>query len=97
MAKPLDNERIRLLRGKCHQLQPVVMIAGDGLTDNISHAISEALLTHELIKIRIRADREQRAAISERILQDTGAVKIMNIGQVLCVYKRHPEQPRLLT
>lgn len=96
MPKRLTNEQTRQLRGRCHALQPVVMIAGDGLTDNIRNAISEALLAHELIKIRIRADREQRDEIAAGILKDTGAEAVMRIGQVLCIYQRHPTRPVLL-
>ena len=96
MAKALHNEQIKQLRGQCHALQAVVMIAGDGLTDNIIHDIKQALLAHELIKIRIRADRVTRSTITARILQHTGAIQVMTIGQVLCIYQRHPEQPRLL-
>ena len=97
MSKPLSKEQRRQLKSRCHQLQPVVMIASDGLTDNIRSAISEALLAHELIKIRIRADRQQREDISKQILQATGAVRIMSIGQILCIYQPHPQQPRLLS
>jgi len=97
MSKRLSNEQIRHLRGLCHALQPVVMIAADGLTDNIRNAISEALLAHELIKIRIRADRQQREDIAARILDHSGAEKVMSIGQVLCIYQRHPQHPRLLS
>ncbi len=92
MTKPLDNEHIRQLRGRSHALQPVVMIAGDGLTDNIRDAIDAALLAHELIKIRIRADRKQRAVITDQILQQTAAAKVMSIGQVLCIYRQRPDQ-----
>jgi len=97
MPKPLSKEQRKQLRSRCHQLQPVVMIANDGLTDNIRSAISEALLAHELIKIRIRADRQQRDNISTQILQATGATSIISIGQILCIYQPHPQQPRLLS
>ncbi len=96
MPKRLNNEQIKQLRGNCHALRPVVMIAADGLTDNVSAAIESALLSHELIKIRIRDERKQREQISDRILALTGAEKIMSIGQVFCIYRRHPDHPRLL-
>jgi RNA-binding protein len=94
MNRTLDKQDLRALRGRCHALQPVVMIADDGLTDNIAQAIETALDDHELIKVRIRTDREARADIAARILERTGAAQVMAIGQVLCLYRARPATPR---
>ena len=58
----LTRTQIRHLRGLCHRLDPVVMVADKGLTDNVRAEVELALDSHELIKVKLRGDREQRNA-----------------------------------
>jgi RNA-binding protein len=39
-----------------------------------------------LIKVEIRAEREERKLISEKICADTGAELIQTIGQIAVIY-----------
>lgn len=89
----LDNSQLRRLRGLCHKLDPVVMVADKGLTDNVRHEIESALEAHELIKVRLRAGRDQRRAWIDEIATATGADLVQRIGQVACFYRRHPDRP----
>ncbi|MDT8449906.1 MAG: YhbY family RNA-binding protein [Wenzhouxiangellaceae bacterium] len=89
----LSNEQLRRLRGLCHNLSPVVIVAGKGLTENVLAEIENALVVHELVKIKLRAERERRAEWIDRIAADTGAVPVQKIGQVACFYRRNPENP----
>lgn len=95
MQNTLSKNQLKYLRGLCHQLHPVVMVAEKGLTETVMEAIQLALNDHELIKIRIRTEREQRASHMDTITQSTGAQLVQKIGQVACYYRRHPEDPQL--
>jgi RNA-binding protein len=90
---PLTSQQIRYLRGLTHHLQPVVMVGDKGLNDNVMTEIVTALEHHELIKIRLRTDRETRQNLISRISESCAAEKIQAIGQVACFYKRNPEKP----
>jgi len=57
---PLTSKQVRYLRGLTHQLQPVVRVADKGLNENVMAEIESALQHHELIKIKLRADRDTR-------------------------------------
>ena len=61
------------LRAEAHTLNPVVMIGQSGLTAAVLAEIEQALDSHELIKVKIRAEREERKLISEKICADTGS------------------------
>jgi RNA-binding protein len=78
-------------KAQAHTLNPVVMIGHAGLTGAVLAEIEIALNTHELIKIRIRAEREERKLISEKICQDTGAALIQSIGQIVVIYRLKPK------
>jgi RNA-binding protein len=92
-ATMLNNRQLRYLRGLTHDLNPVVMIGDKGLSDNVLEEIELALDHHELIKVRIRADREQRREWMKHIAEHCDAEQVHSIGQVACYYRRNPKRP----
>lgn len=92
---PLKSAQVRRLRGLCHDLNPVVTVADKGLTDNVMAELELALDHHELIKVKLRGERAQRAEWIEAIAEKTGAVVVQKIGQVACYFRRNPDNPRI--
>jgi len=90
---PLKASQKRNLRGQAHHLKPLVTVADKGLSESVVAEIERALFDHELIKVKLRADREQRKAWAESIAQQCQAELIQTIGQTACFYKRHPDKP----
>ena len=90
---PLTSRQLRYLRGLTHHLQPVVMVGDKGLSENVMTEIQTALEHHELIKLKLRTDRDTRQTLINRISELYGAEKIHVIGQVACFYKRNTEKP----
>jgi RNA-binding protein len=80
------------LRTQAHSLKPVIMIGQAGLTQAVLAEIELALDSHELIKVRIRAEREDRKLISEKICAETGAELIQSIGQIAVIYRLNPDK-----
>lgn len=91
----LNNEQRRYLRGLCHHLNPVVMVADKGLTENVLHELEQALEHHELIKVKVRAERQERKSLIERMQQTSGAELVQSIGQTACFYRRNEKDPRI--
>lgn len=92
----LNNAQRKHLRGLTHDLQPVVMVADKGLTDNVMAELESALEHHELIKVKLRGDRDSRDEWIDSIVERTGSELVHRIGQVAAFYRRHPEQPRII-
>jgi putative YhbY family RNA-binding protein len=67
------------------------MIGNAGLTDSVLKEIAQTLKIHELIKIRVMAEREQRAEILSAICNQLDAAPVQHIGKILVVYKPNPE------
>ena len=80
------------LRAEAHTLKPVIMIGQSGLTAAVLAEIELALDSHELIKVKIRAERDERKLISEKICTDTGAELIQIIGQIAVIYRLNPDK-----
>jgi RNA-binding protein len=79
-------------RAAAHTLKPVIMIGQSGLTAAVLAEIELALNNHELIKVRIRAEREDRKLISEKICANTRAELIQNIGQIAVIHRLNPDK-----
>ncbi|WP_395374958.1 YhbY family RNA-binding protein [Marinicella sp. W31] len=91
--KSLSKNASRFLRGIGHDLSPLVTVADKGLTENVMHEIEIGLNHHEIIKIKLRTDKESRKLHQDDILKNTGAVLIQAIGQTLTVYRRNQKKP----
>jgi len=88
-VKAVDKKK---LKSDAHSLKPVVMIGQSGLTDAVLAEIELALDHHELIKIKIRAERDERKLISEKICTATRAEAIQSIGQIIVIYRLNPKK-----
>ncbi|PPD33202.1 MAG: ribosome assembly RNA-binding protein YhbY [Methylomonas sp.] len=80
------------LKAQAHPLNPVVMIGQAGLTPAVLKEIDLALDTHELIKVKIRAERDERNIIRQQISADTRAELVQSIGQVAVFFRKNPKK-----
>jgi RNA-binding protein len=91
----LSESQRRHLRGLGHHLKPVVWVGQHGLRDSVLAEIDQALDAHELIKVKIAAERDDRAAISEQICARTGAQAVHSIGQMVVLFRRNEKKPKI--
>jgi len=89
---PLTTQQKKYLKGLCHHLQPVVTVAAKGLTENVIGEIEQGLDHHELIKIRLRQERQDRSQTAAQIVQSMSAEMVMSIGQIVCLYRPNPKK-----
>lgn len=92
----LSESQKRHLRGLGHHLKPVVWIGQHGLKESVMAEIELALDSHELIKVKIAADRDTRADIASDICTQTTAEPIHSIGQMLILFRRNAEKPKVV-
>jgi RNA-binding protein len=90
---PLKASQKRNLRGQAHHLKPLVTVADKGLSDSVVTEIKRALNDHELIKVKLRGERDTRTQWAASIAEMCDAELITSIGQVACFYRKHPENP----
>lgn len=80
------------LKAQAHPLNPVVMIGQAGLTPAVLKEIDLALDTHELIKVKIRAERDERNVMREQICAETRAELVQSIGQIAVFFRKNPKK-----
>ncbi|MGR8931098.1 MAG: ribosome assembly RNA-binding protein YhbY [Gammaproteobacteria bacterium] len=86
---PIEKKK---LKAQAHPLNPVVMIGQAGLTPAVIKEINIALDVHELIKVKIRAERDERNIFREQICEATQAELIQSIGQIAVFFRKNPKK-----
>ena len=86
----MNSEKKKQFKAKAHLLNPVIMIGQAGLTESVLKEIEITLDTHELIKIKIRAEKEDRKQICDQIIERSKAELIQSIGQIIVIYRKKP-------
>ena len=82
-------------RSEAHHLDPVVMVGGDGLTDNVKKEADAALNAHGLIKVRVFSDdRAAREAMFQTLADELNAAPIQHIGKLLVLWRPMPEREK---
>ncbi|MCX7089339.1 MAG: YhbY family RNA-binding protein [Methylococcales bacterium] len=87
----MNNADKKRLKAQAHALKPVIMIGHAGLTPAVLAEIERTLDHHELIKIKIRVERDDRVVISNQICADTKAELLQQIGQIIVIYRKNPQ------
>ncbi len=85
----VNKKRFKML---AHALNPVVMIGQAGFTQAVLNEIHNALDVHELIKVKIRAERDERVSIAKQICDETKAELVQAIGQIIVIYRENPKK-----
>ena len=93
----LTNKQKQFLKAKAHELKPVVLLGGNGLTEGVVAEIDNALNFHELIKVKVPTeDREQKVLIMDAIIRETKADKVQVIGKTLVLFRQGEDKKIVL-
>jgi RNA-binding protein len=88
----VNSIRKKRLKTQAHALKPVVIVGQSGLTESVLEEIEIAITSHELIKIKIRAEKEERLQIRDQIIVKTKSELIQTIGQIIVIYRQNPDK-----
>jgi len=88
MLNPAER---KALKARAHKLEPVVMIGGKGLTEEVIAEIDRALVAHELIKVRAAGlERQAREQALSAICQKTAAEPVQQVGKIFVIFRKNP-------
>lgn len=92
----LSDKQIRHLKGLAHHLKPVVRVGQHGLRDSVLAELEGALDVHELVKVKIVAEKAGRIEIIGQLIEATGAELIQHIGQIAVLFRRNTQKPKVV-
>ncbi|WP_410208133.1 ribosome assembly RNA-binding protein YhbY [Fusobacterium sp.] len=90
----LTSKRRAYLRKKAHDLDPLVRIGKEGITDNLIQSILDAIESRELIKVKILQNCEEE---KQKIMDELSTYKEFQvvgiIGKTIILFKENTEKP----
>lgn len=87
----LKGSQRKYLRGRAHSYKPAVQVGKEGLSESVLAAIDTALTAHELIKVKIAADRSEREQLVPVIEQRLECECVGTVGRVAILYRQQPD------
>jgi len=85
---PISAERKKQFRTIGHKLNPIVTIAGKGLSEGVLLELNRALDDHELIKVKLGlAERDERKELVAELEALPNVEIIQEIGKVVILYR----------
>jgi RNA-binding protein len=93
-APVLEARERKSLRAKAHHLLPLVHVGHAGVTDAIVAATAQALLDHELIKVRLH-EPEDKSGMAETLATRARAALCGMVGHTVILYKPRALDPSI--
>ncbi len=75
-----------------HDLNPVVIIGGAGVTEGVEQMVAKTLADHELIKIKFNEYKDDKIELANELAQKSDATLVRVIGNVAILYKEAEEE-----
>ena len=93
----LTGKQRRHLRALGHELKPTVQIGRNGIDDGVVAAIEQALVDHELVKVKLGEAAElDRHDAADAIARRTGSEIAQVLGNTLLLYRADPDEPAIV-
>lgn len=91
MQTPLTSKQKKFLRGLAHSIKPVVQVGKNGLSDPLVQEVDRALASHELLKIKVAGDRDERDQVGSALAERLQAEIAGTIGGVVILFRRQDD------
>jgi len=88
-----NNKQLKFLKTLCHSLSPVVRVGQKGVTESVTSELEVAIAHHELIKIKVAGDRDERLEMIKTLAEKSEAHVIQQVGQIAVLFRRNHEKP----
>lgn len=86
------SKQRKILEKAAHDMQPVVIVGGAGVTDGVMDMIDKSLAAHELLKVKFNEYKDEKVELTNEICAKTNATLVRVIGNIAILY-REAEKP----
>jgi RNA-binding protein len=90
----LSGRDRRALRRQAHGLRAVVQVGSSGISDGLIAALDTALSDHELVKVEIARERDEREQLADALAELTGSALAGRVGHMAILYRPAPDPER---
>lgn len=90
----LSTKQIAHLRGLGQRLEPIVHVGQAGLTEALVAGVNQALDSHELVKVKFHALKEERKQLAPQLAERTGSLIVQCVGHVVVLYRQQTDSAK---
>lgn len=88
----ITSKQRKILEKYAHDISPVVIVGGAGVTDGVIGMINSSLEAHELIKVKFNEYKDEKKDLAAEICEKCNAVLVRIIGNVLILYRQAEDE-----
>lgn len=83
----INSKQRKMLEKLAHDLQPIVIVGGAGVTDGVLEMIKNSIASHELLKVKFNEYKDEKFELTNQICEYCDANLVRIIGNVAILYK----------
>ena len=88
----LTSKQRKNLEKTAHDLQPVVIVGGAGVTDGLITMVDNSLAAHELIKVKFNEYKDEIRELTADLCEKTDATLVRIIGFTAILFREAKEE-----
>ena len=88
----LTSKQRKNLEKLAHDLQPVVIVGGAGVTDGVISMVDNSLAAHELIKIKFNEYKDEIHDLTTEICEKTNSTLVRIIGFTVILFREAEQE-----
>ena len=88
----LTSKQRKNLEKLAHDLQPVVIVGGAGVTDGVVSMVENSLAAHELIKVKFNEYKDEIRELTADLCEKTDATLVRIIGFTAILFREAEEE-----
>lgn len=88
----LTSKQRKNLEKIAHDLQPVVIVGGAGVTDGLISMVDNSLAAHELIKVKFNEYKDEIRELTADLCEKTDATLVRIIGFTAILFREAEEE-----
>ena len=88
----LTSKQRKNLEKIAHDLQPVVIVGGAGVTDGVVSMVENSLAAHELIKVKFNEYKDEIRELTADLCEKTEATLVRIIGFTAILFREAEEE-----
>ena len=93
----LTGKQKHYLRALGNTADPIVFVGKGAVGENVIKQLDEALLAHELVKVRVLKNCKTTIKdVASELALGTIAQEVQTIGNNILFYREHPEKPVII-
>jgi RNA-binding protein len=94
-ASALRGKQRRYLRGLGVNMEPVVFVGKQGITDAVLAELESVVKMRELVKVRLLDSAGDRKDVARELAERVGCELVQVLGRTVLLYRRNEEKPVL--